>query len=68
MNTTNIIILAAVMLLLRRRRRRRRRRLAALPNTPKFWVRDIFLRREELGEFHTLVQEMRNSDRESFFR
>ena len=60
-------ILAAVILLLRRRCRRRRS-LAALPTPPKFWVRDIFEKREELGEFHTLVQEMRNSDRESFFR
>ena len=60
-------VLAAVMLLLRRRRHRRRR-LAAAPSPPKFWVREIFAKREQLGEFHTLVQEMRTSDRESFFR
>ena len=43
-------ILAAVILLLRRRRRRRRR-LAAVPTPPKFWVRDIFAKREQLGLF-----------------
>ena len=59
-------VLAAVMLLFHRRRRRRRR-LAAGPTPPKFWVRQIFAKREQLGEFHTLVQEMRTSDRESFF-
>ena len=34
----------------------------------KFWVRNIFLKREELGEYHHLIQEMRNDDREYFFR
>ena len=67
-DTNKRLILAAVILLLRRRRRRRRLLAAAVPTTPQFWVRDIFCKREQLGEFHTLVQEMRNSDRECFFR
>ena len=28
------------------------------------WVRNIFRKREELGEFSRLVQELRNEDRE----
>lgn len=31
------------------------------------WVRRIFQRREELGQYHRLVQEMAISDRESYF-
>ena len=41
------------MLLLRRLRERQRRRL---------WVRPVLLRREQCGEFHTLVQELRQHD------
>ena len=36
-----------------------------LRRPPKFWVRK---KREELGECHHLIQEMRNNDREYFFR
>ena len=32
------------------------------------WVRGIFMKRKERGTFHTLVQEMRLNDRESYFR
>jgi len=32
------------------------------------WVRNIFKGRKEHGQFHTLYQEMRNIDRENFFR
>ena len=61
-------LLAAFILLLRRRRRRRQRRLSVKPTVPEFWVREIFAKREQLGEFHTLVKEMRKTDRESSFR
>ena len=61
-------ILAAMLIIFRRRRRRRQLQMAYTRCPPAFWVRDIFLKREQLGEFHTLVQEMRNGDRESFFR
>ena len=60
--------LLAILILILRRRRRRRRRLLAVRSAPTFWCRDIFLKREELGEFHTLLQEMGRTDRESFFR
>ena len=34
----------------------------------KMWVRDIFKKRQEKGEFHTLLQEMRLNDTQSHFR
>ena len=49
-----------LLLLLRRRRKKRIFRV--------FWVRNIFRKHEELGEFHRLVQELRNENREYFFR
>ena len=48
----------AIILLLRRRRRRRRPR-AEKQKVRQFWIRPIFAKREQLGEFHTLVKEMR---------
>ena len=48
--------------LIRRRRRRRRRRAR------KFWVRPLFRRRRQQGEYHNLLQEMRLADPESHFR
>ena len=32
------------------------------------WVRDIFKKRQEKGEFHTLLQKMRLNDTQSHFR
>lgn len=57
-----------LLLIMYRRRRRRRRAIMAARTEPKFWVRPIFAKREQLGEFHTLVQEMRTGDREKFFK
>ena len=57
-----------LVLLLRRRRKKRVEITNALRSKPRFWIRDIFLKREELGEFHRLVQELKNGDREYFFR
>ena len=54
-------LLLVISLYLRRRRKRRRLRRDV-------WVRDIFSRRQQQGEFHQLVQEMRLHDRESHFR
>ena len=34
----------------------------------RFWVREIFRKREELGMYGTLVPELRIHDREYFFR
>ena len=41
---------------LRRRREREHRR------KHRFWVRPIFQKRERLGTFHTLVQEMKDDN------
>ena len=53
---TTVIISA---ILLRRRRRKRSKR---------FWIRPIFMRRQQQGEYHNLLKEMRLSDEESHFR
>ena len=34
----------------------------------RFWVRAIYQRREQLGLYKTLVQELKHEDRENFFR
>ena len=47
------VVLASI---LRRRNRRR-----------KMWVRPIFARRRQQGEYHNLLQELRLSDPESHF-
>ena len=57
-----------LLLLLRRRRKRRILRRKQTRAKPKFWVRSIFKKREKLGEYHRLVQELRNEDREYFFQ
>ena len=46
----------------------RRRRAPRIPRRHIFWVRQIYQKREELGAYHTLVQELRLHDREFFFR
>ena len=34
--------------------------------SPRFWVKTIFQQREELGEYHRLVGELRRIDRKYF--
>ena len=41
------------------RRRRRRREGAIDEKSKRVWVREIFRRRKEQGEFHNLVRERR---------
>lgn len=53
--------LLLILLLVRRRRRRRLRQR-------RFWVRNIFQTRRTRGEFHSLVDEMRLGDHQSFYR
>ena len=53
--------LLLLLLLIRRRRRRRRERKC-------IWVRDIFKKRLQLGEYHSLINEMRLTDHQSFYR
>ena len=53
-----------LLLLLLRRREKRAFRRALKRTKSMFWVRNIFRKCVELGEFHRLVQELRNEDRE----
>ena len=55
-----IEIMLVLALYLRQRRRRRCNR--------SVWVRSIFRRRQQQGEYHQLLQEMRMADPESHFR
>ena len=52
---------AIVLTLILRKKRRKKRR------TRKMWVRPIFRRRRQQGEYHHLLQEMRLSDADSHF-
>ena len=54
------IAIAIILGILHRRRRRRR--------VKKVWIRSIFTKRRQQGEFHNLLQEMRLSDPESHFK
>ena len=45
-----------------RRRRRAQRVFRRRRAKPRFWVRQIFNKREELGEYHSLIQELKNGD------
>ena len=54
------LILAYLFLRNKSRRRKKKKR--------KVWVRDIFKKRNERGVYHTLVQEMRLNDRDSYLR
>lgn len=50
-----------LLLCLALRRQRKRKRVR------RSWVRPIFTRQRQLGEYHNLLQEMRLSDPESHF-
>ena len=56
-------IAALALVVVGRSRRSRLRR-----GNVKIWVRDIFRLRQQHGQFHKSVQEMRLLDRESHFR
>ena len=57
-----------LVLLLRRRRKRMRKIVGNARAKHKFWIRNIYRNRDELGEYHRLVQELKLSDREYCFR
>ena len=61
-------MLSLIYLLRKRRKRQYIRGLGRRSSTRKCWVRKIFTKRESLGEYHRLVQELRVYDREYFFR
>ena len=57
-----------LLLLLRRCRKDRTRHRLLKRASPRFSVRHIFKKREEIAEFHRFVQELQNEDMEYFFR
>ena len=60
--------MASLILIMRGRRKRIGKIEKNIRRAPRFWVRQIFLLREEYGEYHRLIQELREGDREYFFR
>ena len=60
----------ALLLVLTRHRLKRRRLETEDEYTTqrRFWVRKIYAEREEKGEFHTLILEMKLGDHEMFFK
>ena len=62
-NHTEEIILLTLILCIRHRKNRN---YCAARSKPHFWVRDIFTRRKQHGEFHQIVQELKLSDCEFY--
>ena len=56
------------LLLTMRKRGKRKNAKKKHRQKPRFWVRPIFQLREQYGEYHCLVQELRRGDQEYFFR
>ena len=68
-NSEDELMEMASLILIMRRRRKRRGKIEKNPRrAPRFWIRQIFLLREEYGEYHHLIQELREGDLEYFFR
>ena len=69
-----ILMLLILMLLVddfcegRSRRRRQEERRKPVRRKSRWRVREIFTRRQELGEYNRLFKELKLSDREYFFR
>ena len=59
------ILLLGIIRAWRLNRQRKQKRLS---KKRRFWTRSYLQKREELGQYHTLVQELRIHDREHFFR
>ena len=59
-------LVALGFIILKRRERRKKEKEAR--KSRKMWVREIYKQRENLGIFHTLVQEMALGDREFYFK
>ena len=57
-----------VLLLLYMLVRRRFRKQSKKKSSRRFWVRDVYLVREQRGAYNHVIQELRLSDRENHFR
>ena len=60
--------MASLLLIMIRRRKRWGKIEKNLRRAPRFWIRQIFLLREEYGEYDLLIQEVRKGDPEYFCR
>ena len=58
----------ALLLMLLNRNRRRRKERQPEKRWRSCWVREIFTKRKQHGDYHNLVPEMRLADREFYFR
>ena len=68
-DSQNELMEMASLFLIMRIRRKRRGKIEKNPRlAPRFWIRKFFLLREEYGECHRLIQELREGDREYFSR
>ena len=56
------------LIILRKRRVRKRSLPKRTRKAPRFWVQNIFQQREDLSEYHRLVDELGRFDHEYFFR
>ena len=61
-----IFLFALLVIYVLRLRRRRNVRKTIRPK--RFWVREVYRRRQGQGEFNNLVLELRGGDRELYFR
>ena len=61
-----IFLFALLVIYILRLRRRRNTRKTIRPK--RFWVREVYRRRQSQGEFNNLVRELRGGDRELYFR
>ena len=62
------LIYLRVLVKRRQRLRTQRQHEENRRRLPRYWVRPSFQKREQFGCFHTLFQELRENDRENFFR
>ena len=58
----------ALLLMLLHRNRRRRKERQPEKRWWSCWVREIYTKRKQQGDYHNLVLEMRLVDREIYFR
>ena len=66
--TNKRFMLLLALNIIAKRRRRRRYNNSSTKELRKYWVRPLFRQREELGSFNILFKQMRQNDREQFFR
>ena len=64
----DVVVICSWLMIFILWRRRRRLLISKQRKKKRFWMRDIFRKRESQGDFFNLVKELRLSDREYYFR